>query len=251
MKVIFLTGGAREGVLQSMIEGGIDVVAVVCPRPSKNNARFLPSILIAHEHGIPVITVDKTNIYEKLVNVDFDVLLSCGFSYVLEERVISLAKNIAVNIHPTLLPKYRGYRSGPYIVINGETKSGVTIHELTVEMDKGDIFLQEEFEVTLFDTTKSVFEKAKELEKEMILVFFRLLANGELKRSKQDERLATTYNAIRTPKDSLLDSSKSLDELYNFIRSCDPENYPAFFYVNGEKVCLKIWRPNNPEPNTI
>lgn len=251
MDIIFFTGGAREKALKALIESGINVVSVVCPRPSKNNSRFVPSILIAHERGIPVITVDKDNIYEMVKNIQFDILLSCGFSFMLTPEIIGLAKQLAVNVHPTLLPKYRGYRSGPFIIMNGEKKSGVTIHELTTDMDRGDIFLQKEFPVTAFDTTKSLSRKAQEVETGLVVDFFKRLQLGELNRIKQNESEATTYNEIRKPKDSIVDPNKSLLELYNYIRACDPEDYPAYFFVEDEKVCIKLWRPDNKENDTI
>lgn len=251
MEIIFFTGGAREKALRVLIESKLNVVAVVCPKPSKNNSRFVPSILLAHENGIPVIIVDKDNIYEKVKNIQFDILLSCGFSYILNSEIIGLAKQIAVNVHPTLLPKYRGFRSGPFIIMNGEKKSGVTIHELTNDMDKGDIFMQKEFPLTPFDTTKSLFRKAQELEMELLVDFFAKLQLGKLNRIKQNENDATTYNEIRKPKDSILDPNKSLIELYNYIRACDPVDYPAYFLMNNEKVCIKLWRPTNNDIDTI
>lgn len=251
MNIIYFTGGAREKAFSALIESGCNVVALVCPRPSKNNSRFLPSILMALENDIPVITVDKDNIFEKVKNIQFDLLLSCGFSYILRPEVIGLASVLAVNVHPTLLPKYRGYRSGPFIIMNGEKTSGVTIHELTPEMDKGDIFIQTEFPITPFDTTKSLMRKSQEAEKELLGIFLKRLQNGELVRIKQNESEATTYNEIRRPKDSVIDPNKSLLELYNYIRACDPIDYPAFFFIAGEKVCIKVWRPDNEEPDTI
>lgn len=251
MDIIYFTGGAREKALIALIEEGFNVIALVCPKPNKNNSRFVPSILIALENGIPVITVEKDNIFEKIKNIKFDILLSCGFSYIINSDVIGLAKKMAVNVHPTLLPKYRGYRSGPFIIINGEKKSGVTIHELTPEMDKGDIFMQKEFSLTPFDTTKSLFRKSQELEKVLIIDFFKKLKSGNLVRTKQIEEDSTTFNEIRRPKDSLVNPQKSLLELYNFIRSCDPVDYPAYFFINDERVCIKLWRPDNKEIDTI
>ncbi len=118
-------------------------------------------------------------------------------------------------------------------------------------MDRGDIFLQREFEISPFDTTKSVFRKAQDLEPQMLVEFFNLLKTDSLKRIPQDESNASAYNNIRTPKDSLVDANKSLFELYNFIRSCDSIDYPAYFYIENEKVCIKLWRPNNQEQDTI
>lgn len=247
MKVVFLTGGARELALRHLLDNGIEVVALVCPKPSKKNNRFAQAILTAHEFGVPVKCIDKQEVTTTLQQLEYDVLLSCGFSYIIDAQAIETARTIALNVHPTLLPTYRGYRSGPYIVINGEKQSGVTIHELVTEMDRGDILSQQSFEVTPFDTTKSVFRKAREIEPPLILQVLQDLAKGEISRTPQDESKATEYNYIRTPKDSVIDIEKPLKELYNFIRACDYKDYPAHFYIDGQKVLIKLTRENKPE----
>ena len=101
---------------------------------------------------------------------------------------IDLAKKIAINVHPTLLPKYRGYRSGPFILINGENESGVTIHKLVEEMDKGDIIKQKSFSITKFDTTKSVFRKAREIEPKLLYEAILDIINDKIDFKKQDEK---------------------------------------------------------------
>ena len=177
--------------------------------------------------------------------MEFDVLLSCGFSYILDSKAIKTARLVALNVHPTLLPKYRGFRSGPYIVMNGESQSGVTVHELTEDMDKGAIIKQKAFEISQFDTTKSVFRKAQENEPSLILEVLKDLEKGVLNRLPQDESQATEYSYVRKPEDSLIDVEKPFKELYNFIRACDFDDYPAHFFVNGQKVLIKLTRASN------
>ena len=89
------------------------------------------------------------------------------------------------------------------------------------------------------------------MEASMILEFFNELKTNNLVRTQQDELSATEYNIIRTPKDSELDPSKPLLNLYDFIRSCDSEAYPAFFYIENEKINIKLWRSNNTNNETI
>ena len=241
MKIIFLSGGAREKALRNLLEKGEKVEAVIVPFIKPTNDRFKNVIYTAVEFGVKVIPVEKENIYKVLKKIDFDLLISCGFPYILNKRVINLAK-LAINVHPTLLPKYRGYRSGPYIIINGETESGVTVHLLTEEMDKGDIIFQKRFKVSKFDTTKSLFIKAQKHEVNALYKAIQLIKNNKIKFVVQDESHSSTYNYNRTPKDSEIDPDKSLNDLYDYIRACDPEDYPAFFYVKKEKVFLKLWR---------
>ena len=244
MKIIFLSGGAREKALRNLLEKGENVEAVIVPLITKSNDRFKNVIFTAIEFGVKVIPVKKNEIFKALKDIDFDLLISCGFPYILDESVINLAK-LAINVHPTLLPKYRGYRSAPYIIMNGEDKSGITIHLLTKEMDKGDIILQESFDVSKFDTTKSLFIKAQEFEVDILFKAIQIIKKGNIKYTVQDESKASEYNYIRTPKDSEIDPNKSLNDLYNYIRACDSDDYPAFFYIKNEKVYIKLWRDNN------
>lgn len=236
-----MSGGAREKALQYLLQHRINVVAVVTPLPTAANSRFQGVIDVAQDYGVQVKTVDRNGVYQCLKGLDFDILLSCGFTFIIDQQTIDLAKEVALNVHPTLLPKYRGYRSGPYIVINGEKESGVTVHQLIEDMDKGGILLQESFPLTDFDTTKSVMFKTQELEPNLIYKAIQLIESGSYHFTAQDESKASEYSNLRTPKDSEVDPNKSLDSLYNEIRACDPEDYPAFFYRGEEKVYIKLW----------
>lgn len=243
MKSVFLSGGARERALRYLLEKNEDVIAVVTPHLTEKNNRFKHVILTAIEYGIPVIPVTRTSLKNSIQSLNFDLLISCGFPYILEGEIIDRAK-FAINVHPTLLPKYRGYRSGPYILINNEKKSGVSIHFLTNNMDQGDIILQKEFPISSFDTTKSVFRKCMQIEPIVLYEAIQKIKDDQIIRIPQNEVDATEYSYIRTPEDSEIDWNKPLKDLYNQIRACDPDDYPAFFNVEGQKVCIKLWRQN-------
>lgn len=245
MKIIFLSGGNRAPALEYIVQKGLQVVAVITPIVSENNKRFLPVIEAAHSFGIPVHQVGKGELVDVVNKLDFDILVSCGYTQKIEKKILDLCK-YAINVHPTLLPKYRGFRSGPFILINGEVQSGVTVHFLTDEMDKGDIILQKAYEVSPFDTNKSLYRKNQLIEPDLLYEALIQLMSGNVNSRPQNEEDATLYEQIRTPKDSFIDWNKPLKELYNDIRACDPEDYPAFFYVEDQKVCIKLWRPHKP-----
>jgi methionyl-tRNA formyltransferase len=88
--------------------------------------------------------------------------------------------------------------------------------------------------------------KAREFEPDLIVEALRRIQANDFSLTPQDEAAATTFPHLRTPKDSELDPAKPLLDLFNAIRACDPRDYPAFFYVDGEKVCVKLWRPAKP-----
>ncbi len=245
-RVLFLSGGAREQTLDYLLKNGVNIEGVITPFPNKRNDRFINVIKVAEQRGIPVEYANRENLYCVVNKYRANILLSCGFSFTIPYEVIS-SFEYAINVHPTLLPKYRGYRSGPYILINGEKESGVTVHFLTEDLDKGDILLQERFEVSAFDTSQSMKRKTDDCEKGVVLRALQMLEEGNFICKKQDESLASTYNYMRTPNDSEINWNHSLKSLYNQIRACDPEKYPAFFYVNGEKVYIRLWRESKPE----
>jgi methionyl-tRNA formyltransferase len=246
MKVLFMSGGAREKALEYLLEKKVPVKAVVTPHLTTRNDRFKGVIWTAVSHGIPVIPVTKQNLAQSLQGISYDTIISCGFPYILDEEILASAR-YAINVHPTLLPAYRGYRSGPYILINGERQSGVTVHFLTTGMDQGSIIAQKAFDISPFDTTKSLFRKCREIEPALLYSVVEGLIAGRCDAHPQKEEQASVYSHVRTPEDSHIDWNRPLKDLYNEIRACDPEDYPAYFFVNGQQVCIKLWRPEKPK----
>lgn len=213
---------------------------------TKGNDRLNPVIQFAEQEGIPYRCIDCNELEKILDKYNYDILVTLGWPYLLDRRVLEKSK-YAINVHPTLLPKYRGYRSGPFILLNDEKESGVTVHLLTERLDAGDIISQVSFPVSIFDTPKSMKRKTDEIEGMALVDAINKIQKNCCEFIPQDESLASQYDEIRTPNDSIIDWDRPLKELYSAIRACDDEKYPAFFYVEGQKVCIKLWRPNRPE----
>ncbi len=135
---------------------------------------------------------------------------------------------------------------GAYIIINNENESGSTVHFMEEGIDTGAIILQRKVPLTRFDTVRSMQRKVYSIEPDLIAEALELLKNREFKPQVQDETQATIYPKWRKTADSEIDPNKSLLELFDFIRACDPDEYPAFFFVEGQKICLRMWRPERP-----
>jgi len=242
MEGLFLCGGARYKCLEELINSKlIQLQGVVIPISYENKVKRV--IKVAVSNDIPVFKIKRDELLKVVSKLKPDLLISVGYPYLIEKKILELVK-YAINVHPTLLPKYRGYRSGPYIIINGEEKTGVTVHFIDEGIDSGDIIVQKEIPLSKFDTVKSMMRKTSEIEGKVLCEAIKRLLMGNFKVIKQDETQATLYTYKRTLKDSFIDWNKSLKELYNEIRACDPEEYPAYFYVDGQKVCIKLWRPH-------
>lgn len=246
MKIAFLSGGARERALQYLIDKHEHIAAVITPPPSEKNSRFLNVIETARVNNIPVYAPSRLDVTKLLQELRPDILVSCGYSFILDEQAIVSAR-YAINVHPTLLPKYRGYRSGPYVILNDEKETGVTVHMLGHEMDRGDIILQRSFPITPFDTQKSIYRKTQSIEPQILYDSIQMIKNNNIITTQQDESQASEYNQMRTPADSRIDPSRPLIDLYNEIRASDPQDFPAFFEIDGQKVCIKLWRPDKPQ----
>lgn len=237
--IILFGGPGREGVLVKLKSIGIKVAAVIVP--TVTNDRLVESVGVLSKYGFYIAQTVRDEVDTTLKPWSGYVLLSVGFPYLLSSNVIR-RHNVRLNLHPTLLPKYRGPTSGPYILINDEKESGSTVHMLEEQMDAGDIVVQSRVAISKFDTNRSLQRKVYESEPELILRAISHLDNG-LPLVKQNECDATSFPVKRTPNDSEIDSRKSLNDLYDLIRACDPDNYPAFFMIEEEKVCIRLWRP--------
>jgi methionyl-tRNA formyltransferase len=245
-KYVILTGANKQNIISKLLEEKKKVVGVILPFRSENEARLRDVIKLAGEKSIPVIRPRIAQLKEAIELLGPEVLLSAGYPYILNSEVLSICK-YNINIHPTLLPKYRGAATTWYIIANGETEGGVTIHFIDEGMDTGDIIAQDRFELTKFDTLKSYMRKAEEMENILLARCIKKLDEGNLLGYVQDEDLASEYHEKRTWLDSRFDPSQSLSDLYNFIRACDPERFPAFFDLDGERVGVKLFRLNKPE----
>jgi methionyl-tRNA formyltransferase len=241
--VVLFGGAERQDVVLALFKAKISVKAILVP--AVRDERLSASILKLQENSVPVIDVKKGEVDEVLRSWGGAALLSVGFPYILPKEVIA-RHDLRLNVHPTLLPKYRGPTTGPYILINGERESGSTVHILDEEMDKGRIIVQSRVTISVFDTVRSLQRKVYATEPALVLDAIRLLDTGFIP-LPQDESQASTYPKKRRPDDSRIDPSRPLSELYDQIRACDPDAYPAFFEMEGQKIAIKMWRPDRPE----
>ena len=144
----------------------------------------------------------------------------------------------AYNLHGALLPKYRGQTCVNWAVVNGEKRTGATLHLMTAKADEGDIVEQRGFDIAFTDTSLDVFIKISKIASEIIKDCLPKIEAGTITLTPQDDTQATKFGR-RRPKDGLLDFSKDAISLYNLIRGVTHPFPGAFTYVNNKK--LFIW----------
>lgn len=241
MELNYFSSGPREGVLSAVIEAGYVVLGVFVTDPAVW-PKVGPTVDIARKKGIPVSIISKANLEELGKSLAGQVCLSVGFAYLFPPSFIQSAK-LCLNVHGTLLPKYAGARTLNWVIENGEDVSGVTVHQIDSGVDSGPILLQRSFSLSIFDTGQSLYRKTLEFEPSVVIEALALYEAGKAMSYAQDFSGVVRY-PDRVAEHSEIDPRRSLLDLYNTIRSADPDRFPAYFYLEGEKVCVKLWRPS-------
>lgn len=238
MKIVYFAGGNRVDTLLAILELeqiNITKICVASIEPYLEKYRQ-----VALERNISFNIYKKNNIEEIFEKKDDEeILLSVGYRFIIPKSIFQNFK-YAVNIHPSLLPKYKGAYSGFSIIENGEKETGITAHLIDEGIDTGDIIQQIVIPLTKFDTTKTMSKKVSQIEPIFVSDIVKSVVKGNFKIEKQPIIKSIVYNEKRKPEDSKIDETKPLLHLYNKIRACDQENYPAYFEMDGKKVKIKL-----------
>jgi len=231
--------------LQKIYEAGHDIVCVVTQpdKPKGRSDKLIASPVkeYAISKNLTVFQPEKIRTkdsVEYLKSLNADLYVVAAFGQILSKEVLDIPKFGCVNIHASLLPKYRGASPIQQSLLDGNKKTGVTIMQMDVGMDTGDILMQEEIDITDEDTAGSLFDKLMILGGDMIVRAIPLIESGSLKSIKQDESKATKVGKIKK-EDGKIDFSNDADYLDRLIRTMNP--WPSAFTTYNDKT-LKIWK---------
>lgn len=237
--VVLFGGAGRQQVLIGMREAGYDVTRVLVPE--RKSSKLEVAVAQLKDAGFWLDDVKRHELDEKLGEFRGTGLLSIGFPFIIHTEAM-LHFPLKLNVHPTLLPRYKGATSGAQVLIDGCAVAGSTVHLLTEIADGGAIVAQSRVPLTKFDTIRSMQRKVYASEPKLVLEALERLNLGEMPR-EQEDAADVSQPIARKPEDSEIDPSRSLIDLFDEIRACDPDDFPAFFFVEGEKVCIRLWRP--------
>ncbi|MGY2398112.1 formyltransferase family protein [Pseudomonas sp. SDO5271_S396] len=243
MKIVYLWGSDFSVVLGEDLIRENDSYIVVPANDSAFPNDLQDGACKAFGDRVIKVSYDQEELVRVIEVLDPDVIISMGWRRILGGGVLQkLSGKIILNIHPALLPEYKGYHTEPYVIMNDEKEHGITAHYLEAGLDSGDIVHQARFSISKFSTTNSIKAQVNEIMPHFLRELFLIIRSGKIRRVVQDEKLNKIVAPKRRPQDSEIDSGKTLDELYDTLRACNDERYPAFFYVNGERVFISIWR---------
>ncbi len=246
MKLIFMgTPDFAVPCLERLIEAGHEIAAVFSQLDKPRGRKMIltpPEVKVcALKHGLTVYqpkSLRNDEAMELIKEIAPDCIVVAAYGKILPKVMLELPKYGCINVHGSLLPKYRGSAPIQWSVINGEKETGVTIMQMAEGVDTGDMLYQKAIPIGIDDTAESMFEKLSDLGGEMIVEALELLEEGKLTPIKQDETLAT-HAPMLNKEIAVIDWNKSALEVHNLVRGL--YSWPiAQTTLHGKK--LKIYR---------
>ena len=246
MKVVFMgTPDFAVSTLEAIYEAGHEIVLVVTqpdkPRGRGKEMQFPDVKVWALEHDLPVyqpVKIKEEEAIEYLRGYEADVFVVAAFGQILPKAILDMPRLGCVNVHASLLPKYRGAAPIQWAVINGDKVSGVTTMQMGVGLDDGDMLLKEEVELAEDETGGSLFDRLAIVGGKLCVKTIEGLDAGTVKAVPQNEDEATHVGMIKKSMGEM-DFEKSAVELERLIRGLNP--WPsAFTKLNGKT--LKVWK---------
>jgi UDP-4-amino-4-deoxy-L-arabinose formyltransferase/UDP-glucuronic acid dehydrogenase (UDP-4-keto-hexauronic acid decarboxylating) len=203
------------------------------------NLWFNSTVELAAKQGIPVYAPEDINHplwVSKIKDQAPDILFSFYYRRLIGKQILSIPRVGCLNLHGSLLPKYRGRCPINWVLVNGETQTGTTLHFMTPRADDGDIVIQQKILISDKDTAKSLNQKMCITSSKMLDEILPLIKREQIPAVPQIHEQATYYGG-RTPEDGKIDWMKSAVEVRNIIRAVTRPYPGAFSYIGGKK-CL-------------
>ncbi|MFH1147153.1 MAG: methionyl-tRNA formyltransferase [Pseudomonadota bacterium] len=261
-KAIFMgTPAFAVPSIESLIRyQGVDIMSVVT-QPDQPKGRGLtltpsPVKVIAHKTGLPVLQPEKIRNEEFLNTIrkhEPDIIIVVAYGKILPKALLEIPEFGAVNVHGSLLPKYRGAAPVQWAIINGEKRTGVTIMKMDEGMDTGPVLLTEETEIRPADTSGALGERLAVIGADALIKALEGLREGTIEPRPQPETIVS-YAPLLKKKDGLIDWRLSAGLLFNLIRGMDP--WPGSYSFWHGKLChffkpLPVDNPAAGEPGEI
>lgn len=245
MKVIFMgTPDFSVGTLEALIEDGHEVVLAVTqpdkPKGRGKEMQFTPVKECAIKNNIPVyqpIRIRDEECIEKLRTYEADIMVVVAFGQILPKSILEMCPYGCVNVHASLLPKYRGAAPIQWAIIDGETVTGVTTMQMDEGLDTGDMLLKTEILISEKETGGSLHDKLAEAGAKLCVETLKELEAGTVTPIPQGET-TTSYAKMLDKKLGNIDWTQSANQIERLIRGLTP--WPSA-YTNWEDKVMKIW----------
>ena len=254
MKILFMgTPDFSVKSLDKLYNSKFEICGVVTTpdRPSGRGMKLVPSKVkeYALDKGLNIYQPEKISknieFMDEIKNLNPDLVCVVSYGVILPKSFLEIPKLGCINVHPSMLPKYRGPAPIQWAVLNGESKTGVTIMYLNEQMDAGDIIMQKEVEIGEDETTGEVWDRLGDIGANLLLESVEKISNGTAPRIPQEGEY--TLAPMLNKEMSKIDwNEKTAEEIKNLVRGLNPI-MGTYTFINGNK--LKFWRVKTVDQN--
>lgn len=244
LRVVFMgTPSISAKVLQAMIDDGYNFIGVIAQpdRPVGRHGELekVPTKVVAEKYNIPVFQPVKIRKeYDFVKELNPDIIITLAYGQIVPQGLLDIPKYGCLNLHGSLLPKYRGAAPIQFSLINNDEVTGMTLMEMIDKMDAGKMYAKKEVKIEKEDNTTSLFEKMGDAAKELILEALPKYIDGELPGEEQNEELVTFCPTIK-PEQEKLNLELTAKELYGWIRGLSDQ--PGAYFML-ENLKLKVFK---------
>lgn len=250
MRIVFMgTPDFAEKSLQALWSSGFEIEAVVT-NPDKPQGRGMklvssPVKKFAEEKNIKIFQPLKVRknleFIDEIKKINPDVICVVAYGKILPKELLDIPRLGCINVHGSLLPKYRGAAPIQWAVLNGDKKTGITTMYMNEGMDTGDMILKEEVEIGNNETTGELWERLSNVGANLLVKTLKLIEQGEAPREKQGEEF--TLAPMLDKEMAKIDwQNKTAEEIKNLVRGLNPI-LGAYSFINNKKI--KFWKVEN------
>lgn len=234
----------------ALVNAGYKIIGLVSQPDRKVGRKQVltptPTKVFANQNNIKVYQVEKIkDDFNFILQLKPDLIITCAYGQIIPKEIIDFPPLGCINIHGSILPKYRGGAPIHHALLNGEIETGISIMKMAVKMDAGDVYSVRKINIEENDTYDSLANKLSNLAAEAIIKDLPMIIEGKLKSVKQNENLVTFGYNIK-PEQEHLDWNKKVEEVHNHIRGLSSHpgasslldgNIVKFY--SGEKTSIK------------
>lgn len=244
-KACVFIGGKQIGAdcLRILLKYGIIPKLVIGNLDDNGKDSWHESLVrIALENRLPTVRKRKVKdsfVIRKIRQANPEIICCIGGTQIIPQEVLEIPGLGCLNIHPALLPKYRGRFSTVHAIFNGEKYTGVTVHWMDDGIDSGPILMQKKIKIDSADTAKTLYDKFTRVGKELFVAFLKGWLKGERIRSKPQDKNKATYYPPNLPNNGQINWSWNGQQILNFIRSMTFEPFPPVtFKIGGKEMAI-------------
>jgi len=229
----------NNGLILDCLIKNSNVKSVFCQPLEKSNVNRIEIIETTDKYSISFHEPDKKELYNYIgyiKNLNPDLIVVCGYKYIIRNEIFNIPRFKSINIHPSYLPNYRGQHVVNWAVANGENETGVTIHFVDKGIDTGDIIVQKKVPILFEDSANTLHDRIYHEACELLKCVLNTISLGKTIQAKKQDNSKASYFRPRNPEDGVIDWSREGIEIYNLIRALVKPWPGAYSYINDKKI---------------